>query len=77
MMGNYYDLVLGLIPLSLLGVTGILSVVGLPLTSAVPIGAAVAALVVGHALFVNGPSDSTPTPTTSDSNASVAPPTAD
>ena len=54
-MAHYYDLVLVLIPLSLLGVSGLLSGVGLALTVAVPAGAAVAAGLVGHAMFVNGP----------------------
>jgi hypothetical protein len=75
MTTNYYDLVLGLIPFSLLAVTGTLSVVGLPPTSAVPLGAAVAALVVGHALFVNGPTDHVTA--TGDTNTAAAPQTAD
>jgi hypothetical protein len=54
-MTGYYDYVLGVIPLALLGITAALSIVGLPLTVAVPAGASVAGLVVGHALFVNGP----------------------
>ena len=54
-MTGYYDYVLGLIPLALFGLTGTLSVVGLGLTQAVPIAAGVAACIVGHALFVNGP----------------------
>lgn len=58
-MTGYYDYVLGLIPLTLLGLTAILVVVGLELTMAVPLGAGVSSLVVGHALFVNGPVDPT------------------
>ena len=54
-MTGYYDYVLGLIPLALLGLTGTLSLVGFDLTQAVPLAAAVAAGIVGHALFVNGP----------------------
>lgn len=54
-MTGYYDYVLGLIPLALLGLTGTLSLVGFDLTQAVPVAAAVAAGIVGHALFVNGP----------------------
>ncbi len=62
-MTGYYDLILGLIPLALIGVTGALSVVGLTLTTAIPLGAAVSVLLVGHALFVNGPVDDVqPTP---------------
>jgi hypothetical protein len=58
-MNGYYDYVLGLIPLTLLGLTAILVVVGLELTMAVPLGAGVSSLVVGHALFINGPVDPT------------------
>ncbi|MGM0591513.1 MAG: hypothetical protein ACQETI_07780 [Halobacteriota archaeon] len=52
---NYYDLVLGLIPLAFLGFTGVLTVLGLALTIAVPIAASVAAGMVGHAMFVRTP----------------------
>lgn len=54
-MTGYYDYVLGLIPLALLGISALLSIAGVPMTKAVPVGACVACLVVGHALFVNGP----------------------
>lgn len=59
-MTGYYDYILGLIPLALVGITGSLVVVGLQLTAAVPMAAGVAALLTGHALFVNGPSAPTP-----------------
>lgn len=65
-MPSYYDLILGLIPLVLFGLGGTLTVVGLPLTVAVPAAALVAVGLIGHALFVNGPVDRTPaSPTTS------------
>ncbi|RLM53609.1 hypothetical protein DVK02_12210 [Halobellus sp. Atlit-31R] len=54
-MTGYYDYVLGLIPLVLFGMTGGLMQTSLTLTQAVPIAAAVAAGVVGHALFVRAP----------------------
>ena len=54
-MPGYYDYVLGAIPLALFGLTGLLSVSGLSLTSAVPLAAAVAVLLIGHAMFVRGP----------------------
>ena len=54
-MTGYYDLILGLIPLALIGVTGAVSAAGLSLTAAVPVGATVSVLLIGHALFVNGP----------------------
>lgn len=52
---NYYDLVLGSIPGSFLGVTGGLSVIGIDLTTAVPLAALLAMAVIGHALFVRAP----------------------
>ena len=54
-MASYYDFVLALIPLSLLGVSGFFTGVGLDLTLAVPLGATVAAAFIGHAMFVRAP----------------------
>ncbi|WP_247728590.1 hypothetical protein [Halovivax limisalsi] len=54
-MAHYYDIVLTLIPTSLLGTAALLSIVGLPTSVAVPLGAMVAAVFIGHAMFVNGP----------------------
>ncbi|RLM88349.1 hypothetical protein D3D02_12320 [Halobellus sp. Atlit-38R] len=54
-MTGYYDYVLGLIPLALFGLTGGLMQTSLSLTQAVPIAAAVAAGIIGHALFVRAP----------------------
>jgi len=56
-MVGYYDLVLGVIPLALFGITGGLYLSGIALTSAVPAGAGVAAAVIGHAMFVRRPVD--------------------
>ncbi|WP_433624820.1 hypothetical protein [Halomicrococcus sp. NG-SE-24] len=56
-MTRYYDFILGLIPLALVSVTAALNVVGVALSTAVPLGAGVSVLLVGHALFVNGPVD--------------------
>ncbi len=67
-MAGYYDIVLGLIPVALLGITAALSVVGFTLTAAVPVSAAVAIGVIGHAMFVNAPIETvedTHTPATS------------
>ena len=61
-MIGYYDLVLGLVPLSLLGVTGGLYGVGVDLAIAVPLAAALAAGVIGHGLFVNAPVEERPAP---------------
>lgn len=54
-MIGYYDLVLGLVPLTLLGVSGGLYGLGFDLVVAVPLAAALAAAVIGHGLFVNAP----------------------
>ncbi|GAB7095574.1 hypothetical protein JCM30237_27280 [Halolamina litorea] len=54
-MFGYYDYVLALIPGVLVGVTTVLSTVGLPPTSTVLAGGTAAALVVAHALFVRAP----------------------
>ncbi len=59
-MTGYYDLVLGLIPLSLLGVSGALTVVGVEVTLAVMVAAAIAVAFMGHALFVRSPTDQQP-----------------
>ncbi len=56
-MTGYYDIVLGLIPVALLGITAALTLVGLSLTAAVPVGAFVAMAIIGHAMFVNTPAD--------------------
>ena len=69
-MTGYYDYVLGLIPLALFGVSATLGAAGLSLTTAVPVGAGVAVLLIGHALFVNGPVDDVaPTPQAPPANA--------
>lgn len=61
-MMDYYDLVLGLVPLSLLGVTGGLYGLGVDLLVAVPLAATMAAAVIGHGLFVNAPVEERPAP---------------
>lgn len=63
-MTGYYDYVLGLIPVAMLGITALLTFVGFSLSLAVPVGASVSALVIGHALFVNGPVAPAPEPAT-------------
>ena len=54
---NYYDIVLGMIPLALLGLTALLVAVGLDLTTAVPLAGGVSAGMIGHAMFVRTPTD--------------------
>ncbi|WP_135819619.1 hypothetical protein [Halostella litorea] len=73
-MTGYYDLVLGLIPLALLGLTGALTVAGLGLTTAVPVAATVSVGLIGHAMFVNAPTDEG---ASTNASANVAPVNAD
>lgn len=54
-MAGYYDYVLALIPLTLLAVAAALLGSGWTLTAAVPVAGGSASLLIGHALFVNGP----------------------
>jgi hypothetical protein len=56
-MTGYYDVVLGVIPLVLGGITGVLTVAGFPLTTAVPVASIVAVALIGHAMFVRAPVD--------------------
>jgi hypothetical protein len=69
-MTGYYDLVLGLIPLALVGITGVLHAAGLALSAAIPVGGLLAILLVGHALFVNAPVDSPPSSSSSTQSVS-------
>ena len=59
-MTGYYDIVLGLIPLALLGISGGLYVAGFAVTTAVTLAGLVAVTLVGHALFVRTPTDTVP-----------------
>ena len=70
-MTGYYDLVLGLIPLALGGITGSLTIMGVELTTAIPLASLVAVFLIGHAMFVRTPV--TPTP----EQASYDPPAQD
>lgn len=56
-MTGYYDYVLGLIPVSLLGISALLVAIGIPTTYAVPGGAVVAGGIIAHAMFVRQPID--------------------
>lgn len=59
-MTGYYDLVLGLIPLALAGITGVLSFAGFSLTTAIPLASVVAVGLIGHAMFIRTPVDAPP-----------------
>ena len=78
-MTGYYDYVLGFVPLALLGVSGLLTVLGFAMQTAVALGAGVSFLAVAHALFVNGPVDdatastTTAAPATTTSAAATSP----
>lgn len=54
-MTGYYDIVLGLIPLAMFGITGSLLGLGLDFTTAVPVSALAAVALIGHAMFVRTP----------------------
>jgi hypothetical protein len=71
-MTGYYDLILGLIPLSLIGVTAALSVVGFSITSAVPLAASIPVALIGHALFVNSPVEDTQSTTEAADSSSAS-----
>jgi len=71
-MTTYYDVILGLIPLVLIGISSTLYAGGISLTTAVSLGGGVAVLLVGHALFVRSPVDDGPAV-----NSGPAPVTAD
>lgn len=58
---NYYDLILGLIPLALLALTAVFTTAGLALTTAVPLAGVVSSGMIGHALFVRTPTDAVET----------------
>jgi hypothetical protein len=60
-MASYYDYVLGLIPLALLGLSGLLHLGGgLAVTAAVSVGAGAAVALIAHAMFVRTPLDGEP-----------------
>lgn len=56
-MVNYYDFILGVIPLVLVGFGGGLYVFGLPGQFALAIAGLFALTLMGHALFINAPID--------------------
>jgi ABC-type uncharacterized transport system permease subunit len=56
-MTQYYDLVLGLIPVAFGAIAAVLFALGFAVTTAVPAASVVAIGLVGHAMFVNGPVD--------------------
>jgi hypothetical protein len=71
-MALYYDLVLGLIPLVMAGVTGALVLTGVTLTTAIPIGGLVALGLIGHAMFVRAPVSSPATQSVQSDGGEIA-----
>ena len=69
-MTGYYDIVLGLIPVSLITISAAFVVAGFTLTFAVAAASTVGVALVGHAMFVNGPVDASTRTDTSTANAS-------
>lgn len=59
-MPGYYDLVLGAIPSTLVGVSGGLHLAGVELVTAVPLAGLLAVAIMGHAMFINGPTEAIP-----------------
>jgi len=66
-MTGYYDVVLGLIPLAMAGITGGLMLAGFALTTAIPLASIVAVGLIGHAMFIRAPVDPSPAPETTQS----------
>ena len=76
-MIGYYDAVLGLIPVALIGVTGLLYGAGMTLTGAVTPAVALAVLVVAHAMFVRAPVDRAHAPMSAPSTDPIDAPSAE
>lgn len=71
-MAGYYDVVLGLIPLTLAGISGVLSLAGMALSVAIPIAGLVSIALIGHAMFVRTPAAPTPATQTDSSGFNAA-----
>ncbi|MBP2250919.1 hypothetical protein J2754_001236 [Halarchaeum solikamskense] len=56
-MTSYYDHILGLIPLAFVAVAAAVTIFGYSTTVAIPAAGGVGVVLVGHALFVRGPTD--------------------
>lgn len=71
-MAGYYDVVLWLIPLTLAGITGVLSLTGMALSVAIPIAGVVSIALIGHAMFVRTPAAPSGTDQTDSSGLKTA-----
>lgn len=54
-MAEYYDYILGLIPMTAVGVASVLVLAGIAASVAIPVGVGFTLPLVGHALFVRAP----------------------
>jgi len=54
-MTGYYDIVLGLIPVSLAGLTLLFVAAGMSLSVSIPLASVATLGLMGHAMFVNAP----------------------
>jgi hypothetical protein len=70
-MTGYYDIVLALIPIALVGIGGALLVAGVPQAIAVSLAGTTAVGMIGHAIFVNGPVEA-PTASSNDAQTTAA-----
>lgn len=70
---DYYDVMLGLIPVVFAGIASGLLTTGFEFTVATPLAALGAITLIGHALFVNGPTDAPPQSTPAITAATDAP----
>lgn len=61
-MAGYYDVVLGLIPITVAGVAGVLVALGVGASLAVSVGSALSVPLLVHAMFVRAPVAPSPDP---------------
>ncbi|MDS0222215.1 hypothetical protein NDI54_12725 [Haloarcula sp. S1AR25-5A] len=72
-MTGYYDIILGLIPLAMAGITASLFVAGFGLTTAIPMASVVTVGLIGHAMFVRAPVDPVPNEASTQQSAQSEP----
>lgn len=58
-MTEYYDIILGLIPVSLAGLTGLFVTAGMSVLLSLALASVATLGLMGHAMFVNAPGRST------------------
>ncbi|GGM73637.1 hypothetical protein J2752_002521 [Halarchaeum rubridurum] len=70
-MTSYYDHILGLIPLAFVAVAAIFTLTGYSTAVAIPAAGGVGVALVGHALFVRGPTDEPAVPAATTTTAAT------